>query len=68
MNGTLTGVFQWYVMGTQGPYLWGLSMISIQRSPAKVCWWVVFNGTILMTTDTKWEAEEAASVFQRKVG
>jgi hypothetical protein len=29
---------------------------SIQRSPAKVCWWVLCNGVLLSTADTKSEA------------
>lgn len=41
--------------------------VSVQRSPAKVCWWVVFNGTIIHTTDTKWEAQALALSYQRKV-
>lgn len=30
----------------------------IKRSPAKVCWWILFNKVIITTADTKREAEE----------
>lgn len=38
---------------------------SVQRSPAKVCWWVMCNGTLINTVDTKREATELASKYQR---
>ena len=32
--------------------------ITVQRSPARVCWWVMFHEVLLATRDTKWEAVE----------
>lgn len=43
-------------------------MVNIQRSPTRLCWWVVFNGVILTTTDTKYEAVQLASDYKRLVG
>lgn len=43
------------------------SPVSVQRSPAKVCWWVMFNGYVLETADTKWQAQELAETYRRKV-
>lgn len=40
-------------------------IFSIQRSPAKVCWWVMANGSLLFTTNTKREANELVTNLQR---
>lgn len=42
--------------------------ISVQRSPAKVCWWVVVNGIIFGTFDKRYEASEEAIKLMRKYG
>lgn len=39
--------------------------IEVRRSPAKVCWWVVCNGTLVTTKDTKKDAENAAQELRR---
>lgn len=38
---------------------------SVKRSPARACWWVMCNGSLLATTDTKREANELASNYRR---
>lgn len=38
----------------------------VVRSPAKVCWWVLCNGVLLLTTDTKKEASAKAEGLRRQ--
>lgn len=33
---------------------------TVRRSPAKVCWWVCCNDIMLITADTKGEADAIA--------
>ncbi len=33
-------------------------MLTIRRSPAKVCWWVMLNGQIVETRRTKADAQK----------
>lgn len=40
--------------------------IEVKRSPARVCWWVVVNGVLLNTHETKWLAEQEASNIKKK--
>ena len=37
----------------------------VVRSPAKVCWWVMCNGVLLSTADTKAEANKLVNDFRR---
>ena len=39
---------------------------SVKRSPAKASWWLVVNGTIIETFDTKYKACELMERLQRK--
>ncbi len=32
-------------------------MLEVRRSPARVTWWVLYNGTLIQTTDTRKQAE-----------
>ncbi len=32
-------------------------MLEVRRSPARVTWWVLCNGTLIQTTDTRKQAE-----------
>ncbi|SPF82079.1 hypothetical protein [Pseudomonas phage GP100] len=38
---------------------------TVVRSPAKVCWWVLCNGVLVMTRDTKREAVMASQELTR---
>jgi hypothetical protein len=38
----------------------------IKRSPARICWWVLCNGVLLSTADTKGEALFQADFYRRK--
>lgn len=39
--------------------------IEVRRSPARVCWWVVCNGHMVFTRDTKKDAEHEAEKLRR---
>lgn len=41
-------------------------MLTVKRSPAKVCWWVTLGQTVLLTTDTRFEAQEVADKLNKK--
>lgn len=43
-------------------------MITVIRSPAKVSWHIMFNGTLLATADTKAEANERAEGLAKRYG
>jgi hypothetical protein len=45
-----------------------MSAVTVVRSPARIAWWVMFNGVIVDTADRKYQAVALASVYQRKVG
>ena len=40
-------------------------MFSIQRSPAKVCWHIMFNGSMIETAATKRAAEIVKSQYEK---
>lgn len=42
-------------------------MVTIRRSPTGLCWWVLFNGNLIQTTDLKREAKAAAEKMERMV-
>lgn len=40
----------------------------VKRSPARICWWVLLNGVLLGTAETKYEALGLKDYFERKYG
>lgn len=42
-------------------------MVTIRRSPTGLCWWVLFKGNLIQTTDLKREAKAAAEKMERIV-
>lgn len=40
----------------------------VKRSPAKASWWVLCNGKLIETTDTRKQAEQMARSFERRYG
>jgi hypothetical protein len=40
--------------------------ISVERSPAKMAWWVMVNGVMFHTSATKYDAEKVASAMRAK--
>lgn len=40
--------------------------VEVRRSPAKVSWWVVVNGTFISAFDTKWQANSYADNIRRQ--
>lgn len=43
-------------------------MLRVERSPAKVCWHVMYNDVLLGTTDTRAEANALCETFRMKYG
>lgn len=38
----------------------------VKRSPARVCWWVLLNGVLLGTADTRYEAIILKSSYEKR--
>lgn len=45
-----------------------MGKLEVKRSPARVCWHILYNGILIGTAATKQEAEERKGVLERKVG
>lgn len=43
-------------------------MLEVIRSPARVSWMVMFNDVLIITKDTKVEAEQARDKYAKKFG
>ena len=43
-------------------------MFTIVRSPAKVCWHIMFNGRFFDTADTKRQAQELVDRYEEGYG
>ena len=45
-----------------------MNKLKVERSPARVCWHITYNGILIETAATKREAEERKGVLERKAG
>lgn len=43
-------------------------MLTVERSPARVCWHIMCNGQVITTTDTKREARAEVLRLSKKYG